>query len=246
MFGNSKRVALVLVAAIVASLATISAGPVSAGDGSCFEGDSSKRGLMRADINGDGTMDEVWISARMRDGRCRYYVKADMGAERDKKILKGDGVDRFTMRHFSRVAAMVQVDLVPGKEFAVVLSQGASTVFAGLFTIRADVIRRIRADGPGAPPDDLFGYGGSIGFQVASDCARHRPPGQIINSTAVYKSDINRYRVKRRWFATEGVSTHFERTPVPTDKRDVRPSHLSDFYEFRNNPFGSCPGRVRG
>lgn len=244
MQGVLKKLALLLAAAVLVPVANL--GPARAGRSNCFEGDSSKRGLMRGDINGDGNRDEVWIAARRVNGRCRYFVKADMGAARDRKILRGEGADRFALRHFSRVAAMVELDLVGGKEFPVVLNQGASTVFVGVYTIRANEIRRGRFDGPGAPDDDLLGYGGSVGGQIASDCARHRPPGQIINSTALYKSDINRYRVKRRWFATEGVSTHFERTPQPTDKRTVRPSHLSDFYEFRNNPFGSCTGRVRG
>jgi hypothetical protein len=228
---------------LLGSLFVVGAGPgASAGRASCFEDDATRHGLMRGDVDGDGNRDAVWILAKRPGGRCRYYVKADLGDTEDRKRLRAD---RFVMRNFSRVMAMVEVDSVPGKEFGVVLEQGASTVFAGLFTIRADTIRRMHINGDGAPAGNLFAYGGSINFQFASDCARNRPPNQVVYSEAVFDSDINRYRVKRRWFQVVGVD--FERTSEDTQKERVRPGRLHErFHEFRNNPFGSCPGRVKG
>ena len=213
-----------------------------AGESSCFENDSTRHGLMRGDVDGDGNRDAVWILAKRRNGRCRYFVKADLGDTEDRKRLHGS---RFVARHHSRVMAMVKVDTVPGKEFGVVLEQGASTAFAGLFTIRANTIRRMRVEGNGAPADDLFPYGGSIAFQFAVDCARHRPPGQVISTEAVYDQDANRYKVKRRWFQVVGVD--LQRTNEPTQRERVRPGRLHEsFYEFRSSPFGSCAGRAPG
>ena len=214
----------------------------TAGRASCFDGDASRRGLMRGDVDGDGNRDAVWIMARRVGGNCRYYVKADLGSTQDRKRLRAN---RYVMRHNSRVMAMVRVDKVAGKEFGVVLEQGASATLAGLFTIRANTIRRMNVHGRGAPPDSLFGYGGSVGFQMASDCARHRPKGQVIYSEATLNSRGSHYRVKRRWFQVVGVD--LQRTAEPTDRRRIRASRLHNrLYEFRNSPFGSCPGRVRG
>jgi hypothetical protein len=201
---------------------------------------------MRADVDGDGDRDAAWVTARRPEGRCRYFLKVNLvGEDADpKKRLRG--ADRFTMRNFSRIAAMVEVDLVPGKEIGVTMAQGASTSFMGLFTMRGDEIRRIRVDGRGAPDGDLFPSGGSITFRAGADCARNRPPGTIIYSTAVLNNDGDRYRVKRRWFMTEGVSTHFERTSEPTRRQRVRPGNLDRLYEFDGKTFDECVGRVRG
>jgi hypothetical protein len=240
---RSRKLTLVLVAVLSLSAGIVFAGNSSAHGARCFEGDHSKRGIMRGDVNGDGAKDAAWIMARRHDGRCRYFLKVNMGDEDDRKRLFG--ADRFTMRHFSRISAMIQVDLVPGKEIGTTMAQGANTAFMGLFTIRNDEIRRVRVDGPGAPSNDLFPYGGSITFQSGEDCARNRPPGTIIYSTAELNNAGNRYKVERRWFMTEGVSTHFERTPENTDRQRVRPGNLDRLYEF-GKPFNRCPGRVRG
>ncbi len=224
----------------VLGLATIA--PAAAGRASCFEHDPTRHGLMRGDVNADGDRDAVWILARRVNGRCRYFVKADLGDTYDRKRLRGH---RYTLRNFSRVMAMVEVDTVAGKEFGIVLEQGASTSFAGLFTMRADRIQRMRIDGRGAPTGDLFGYGGGIAYLFASDCARNRPPGQVIYSEAIYDADDNRYDVTRKWFQATGAD--FQRTPEDTQRERVRPGRLDDrFYEFRSSPFGSCEGRVRG
>ena len=216
--------------------------PAGAGRAACFEHDATRHGLMRGDVDGDGNRDAVWILARRVDGRCRYFVKADLGDTSDRKRLRGH---RYTLRNSSRVMAMIEIDTVPGREFGIVLEQGASTSFAGLFTIRADRIHRMRVDGPGAPTGDLFGYGGGIAFLFASDCARNRPPGQVIYSEAVYDSGDNRYDVERRWFQAMGGD--FQRTSEETQRERVRPGRLHDrFYEFSSSPFGSCEGRVRG
>ncbi len=213
-----------------------------AGRASCFEGDHSRRGKMRGDVNADGNRDVVWIMARTRNGRCRYFVKADFGQDLDRKRLHGD---RFVFRNHSRVMAMIGVDTVPGREFGVVTGQGASTTFAKLFTVRANTIREMDVHGAGAPDGDAWPYGGSVGLQFASDCARNRPEGTVIWSEAVLNDSGSHYRVWRRWFQT--VGTDFERTAEPTDRRRIRAENLHErLYEFRTSPFGSCGGRVRG
>ncbi len=232
-----------IVCGLAASLLLTGFAPgAGAGESSCFESDPSRHGLMRGDVDGDGNRDAVWIIARRRSGRCRYFVKADLGDSTDRKRIRGS---RFALRNYSRVMAMIKVDTVSGKEFGVVLEQGASTTLAGLFTIRANTIRRMNVHGTGAPPDDLFAYGGGISFQFAVDCARRRPAGQVIYTEAVYDEGSNRYKVRRKWFQVVGIDFH--RTAEPTQRERVRPGRLHErFYEFRNNPFGSCPGRAPG
>ena len=240
-FGVSGLGLLLTVGLVIGALAGV-AGAGGDGGGSCFDNNPTKHGKMRGDVDGDGTQDLVWIAANRHDGRCRYFAKVDLGVDEARKRLYGD---RFVFRNFSHVMAMVEVDRFPGKEFGIVLEQGASTTFAGLFTMRAGEIQRMNVSGPGAPEDDLFGYGGSVGIQVASDCARNRPDGQVINSVALLNNSGSHYKVKRRWFrATAG---ELVRTNEETDKRRVRANRLHEaLYEFRNSPFGSCPGRAPG
>lgn len=235
--------ALMIVCCVASSLVVAGLGTTAgAGEASCFEGDHSRRGQMKGDVDGDGNRDAVWISAIRRSGSCRYFVKADLGSTQDRKRLRGD---RFVFRNNSRVMAMVRVDTVPGREFGVVVAQGASTVLAKLFTIRANTIREMDVHGAGAPAGDAWPYGGSVGLSFASDCARRRPAGQVIYSEATINDAGTHYRVKRRWFQVVGVD--FERTAEPTDRRRVRAARLHErFYEFSNSPFGSCGGRVRG
>lgn len=241
---SRSKVAAVLVT-VLAGAALVVPGLVtsaSAGKASCFDGDHSRRGRMRGDVNADGEQDVVWIAAATRDGRCRYFVKADFGDDRDRKRLRGD---RFVFRNHSRVMAMIGVDTVPGRDFGVVTGQGASTTFAKLFTVRANKIREMDVHGAGAPDGDAFPYGGSVGFQFASDCARNRPDGQVIYSEAVLNDAGTHYRVKRRWF--QAIGTDLERTTEPTDKRRIRAENLHErLYEFSTSPFGSCGGRVKG
>ena len=220
------------------------AAPAGAGGGgsSCFDNNPTKHGKMRGDVDGNGTRDLAWIAANKRDGRCRYFAKVDLGADEARKRLYGD---RFVFRNYSHVMAMVEVDRAPGKEFGIVLQQGASTSFAGLFSVRGGEIQRKKVRGLGAPEDDLFGYGGSVGFQIASDCARNRPDGQVIYSEAAINDAGTHYKVKRRWFRSTGGD--LERTDTPTDKRRVKAERLHErLYEFNNSPFGSCPGRAPG
>lgn len=220
-------------------------GPVGAGGdggGSCFDNNPTKHGKMRGDVDGNGTQDLAWIAANRQNGRCRYFAKVDLGPDEARKRLYGD---RFVFRNYSHVMAMIEVDRFPGKEFGIVLQQGASTTFAGLFTMRAARIQRMNVSGPGAPEDDLFGYGGSVGIQVASDCARNRPDGQVINSVAVLNDAGTHYKVKRRWFRS--TAGDLVRTNEETDRERVRAQRLHErLYEFRNSPFGSCAGRAPG
>ena len=240
---GSKTAAITLALCLAAPVTTLFfTGSAGAGAASCFEGDSTNRGFMRGDLDGDGTRDGAWIFACRRDRRCRYFVKVQLATTTDRQRLHAP---RFVLRNYSRIAAMVKVDLAPGKEFGVVLGQGASTTLMGLYTIRGAEIRRVRVEGAGAPTGDLFAYGGSIGYQSGNDCARNRPPGQVILSEATINDTGTRYRVRRRWFAASGTS--LVRTAEPTQRESVRVQNLYErFYEFRNNPFGSCPGRVRG
>lgn len=238
-----RTLSVLLAAVVVISTGVIFTGTSSARVRDCFDGDHTKRGIMRGDVNDDGDRDAAWITARKRDGRCRYFVKVNMGQEDDRKRLRG--ADRFTMRNFSHITAMVEVDLVPGKEIGVLYDQGANTSFMALMTIRNDNIRRIRVNGRGAPPDDLFSYGGGIAFLSGSDCAQNRPLGTIIYSTAEYDQNDNRYDVRRRRFATDGFSTEFDRTAEPTGRQRVRPGGMDRFEEF-GPPFDRCPGRSRG
>lgn len=241
---SRSRVAVLLVAALTTSSLVVAGSltGATAGAASCFDGDHSRRGKMRGDVNADGERDVVWIMAVRRSGSCRYFVKADFGDDQDRKRLRGD---RFVFRSYSRVMAMIGVDAVPGREFGVVTGQGASTTFAKLFTVRANKIREMDVHGAGAPGGDAFPYGGSVVFQFASDCARNRPEGQVIYSEAQLNDAGTHYRVKRRWF--QAVGTDLERTAEPTDRRRVRAENLHErLYEFSSSPFGRCGGRVKG
>lgn len=231
----------VLVAWTVVStmLVTVLGGSSGAGGGSsCFDNNPTKHGKMKGDIDGNGTRDLVWVAANRPNGRCHYFAKVDLGANEARKRLYGD---RIIFRYYSKVTLIIEVDTVPGKEFGVVMQQGASTTFVGLFTIRTGEVERIKVNGPGAPYDDLFGNGASIAVQTASDCARHRPAGQVINSTSVLNEAGTHYRVERRWFESTGVN--LRRTAEPTDKRRIPYRDEERPREFQETAFGSCPGR---
>ena len=234
-----KRSGLILFLVVVTAATLLPTGSVGAGEASCFDGDSNKRSLMQGDVDGDEVKDAVWLIAKRVSGNCRYFVKADLNNSKDTKRLFGDGA---TLRTNSRIIAMVHIDTVDGKEFGIVLSQGASTVFFGLFTIRANEIKRMEINGDGAPSDDMFVYGGSIAFLGATDCARNRPDGQVIYSEAIQDAN-DKYVVRRRWFNVEGYDFHRTGEPVHRERVGNPSNH---FYEFRRSPLGSCEGRVRG
>ena len=240
--GRKSFLAVIAISVLCSVILVAPSGPAGAGDATCFNDDPSKHGQMKGDVDGDGNRDQAWIAARRHNNRCRYLTKVDLGTSMDTKQLPGD---RQVLRDFAHVMAMIRVDTEPGREFGIVLQQGASTTFAGLFTIRANQIYRMHIEGPGAPPASLFGYGGSVGFQTASDCARFRPDGQVIYSEAVLNGAGTHYKVKRRWFQSFG--TDLERTSESTDERRIRAENLHErLYEFRNSPFGTCPGRAPG
>ena len=65
---------IVLAVSLTAQLAPM--GSVTAAT-RCFDADNPlSRRTMRGNLDGDGQHDRVWVGARRRDGRCRYFVVA--------------------------------------------------------------------------------------------------------------------------------------------------------------------------
>lgn len=212
----------------------------------CFaDSNGKRRGVMRGDVDGNGTGDEIFLDAKRKQGSCRYFLVADMGKSQDSKRLRGN---RYTMRHYSRPEAVVRIDTYPGKEISVLLNLGASAGTVGVFTVRDKAIRRMAINGQGAPPHNQFVFGGSI-TSWAVDCAHNRPEGTVVMTRADSKNGTccsGPLLVERRWFEVQGRS--FQRTSEAVERREIRRSKLQDRYpEFRQGavPFHLCQGRAR-
>jgi len=193
----------------------------------------ARSGSLTGDVDGDGSEDEIRL-ATDEDGSegCRDFVIVDTG-----DALHAVGILQATLPpelNFPQLRTLAQIDGRPGLEVVVDLGVGASTQFAGAFTMGAGRLERLKLTvDVVAGGQHLFAYGGSVGHLSGVDCV----DGNGIVST-IATPDGNRYFAMR-------VFLVFERGAFrPADTKEARAlfEELPErFPELSGTPFASCP-----
>jgi hypothetical protein len=185
-------------------------------------------------VDGDQRSDHVYLVVD-RDARigCRAFlvVEASSGSH-------ALAIDREELSFDLGLPAVVdlrQVDGRPGLEPVVDLFSGASTVFAGVFTMGWGALEQLRVEGDLLVPD-LFAHGASAGHIDTADCSGD---GSVVVSGATPAG--RRYVVDRRFYTVEGGV--LEPEPARDQRAEVELGKLpSRFPEFAGPLFSSCPG----
>lgn len=196
---------------------------------------------LTGDVDGDGAEDVVSLAIDPEaEPGCRALLVVET---RDAVAVAAVDPDAARVqRGLSQPALSFLTELDPrGVEVVVDIEMGASTRFAGVFTLKDEDLRRIDVAGLRIGPvasdpglEDLFAYGGSVGHIDGAGCARD---GDIVVSSATPSgSGADRYQVERRFYALEGATL----VPRGRERRVVAARDLDDLPEFTSLPFGSC------
>jgi hypothetical protein len=190
---------------------------------------SLRRGRIAGDVDGDGSTDRVSLSvdAHARPG-CRAFVVVQTAEAR--LIAPIEERDLQVDLGFPVLDSLVGVDDRTGGEIVVRITAGASTEFAGLFTVVDNALERVQLNGPHG---NLFPSGGSVGHLEASNCG---PDGAVVISTATARG--RRYVLERRFYSFE--KTTLVENESLTQRRRISPDALASFPEFGAPPFSLC------
>jgi len=197
-------------------------------------GDETFRtGSLTGDVSGDGVADHVHVAVDdAAESGCRAFLVIAHGNELEAVSVDVDGMDPAL--GLPALKELRQVDGTGGADVIVDLIAGASTVFAGVYSMASGELVRVTIEGSEPPAQDLFPYGGGVGQVSAVDCA---DDGTILISTAVPRGA--RYLVTRnRYTATAGALLNQSEASTGKVGFERLPTR---FPEFGRVPFGSCP-----
>ncbi|HWL66132.1 MAG TPA: hypothetical protein VNP73_09180 [Actinomycetota bacterium] len=191
-------------------------------------------GSVEGDVDGDGEIDTVQIVLDENgEPGCEAFliVGTSSGNVSIPIWLTGStgGLPQPSIK------TLADVDAKPGLEIVVDEAGGASTQFAGVYTLVDGDLAWIEL-----PESEmgLFAYGGSVGHLEAVDCAGDEElfvtravPGQ--GNEALEKSlyDVTRTTYSIDGGTLEQVSTETDQVPI---------DRLDRFKEFQTSPFGTC------
>jgi hypothetical protein len=190
---------------------------------------SLRRGRLAGDVDGDGSTDQISLAvdADARPG-CRAFVVVQTA---EARLIAPIGERHLEIDlGFPVLDSLVGVDHRVGGEIVVRIAAGASTEFAGLFTVVDDALERVRLNGPHG---NLFPSGGSVGHLEASNCG---PDGAVVISIATARG--RRYVLERRFHFFEETSLVEEESLA--ERRRISPDALASFPEFGAPPFSLC------
>ncbi|MGH2747867.1 MAG: hypothetical protein ACRDKB_08085 [Actinomycetota bacterium] len=191
----------------------------------------AKPGSLTGDVDGDGSEDEVRLAVDEGGPEdCRAFVIVDSGDVVHALGIEQDGMT-FDL-NLPQLRGLAEIDGRAGAEIVVDLVAGASTQFAGAFTMGRGPLERLEI-AEGVASSDLFAYGGSVGHLDGVDCA---PDDEIVVTTAVPRGV--RYLVERRFLVLdegEFRTTRTERARAPFEGLAER------YPELAGAPFATCP-----
>lgn len=184
------------------------------------------------DIDGDGAPEEIFV-AKDPDGPqgCQAFLGLT-GGSFGTLIAPIDDDLSFELG-LPLVSGVAEVDGTAPSEIIVDVASGASTAFAGIFSVQDGRLARRVIEGD-SPYARSFPYGGSVGHLEGSDCAE---TGTVVITVAMPQG--KGYLVHRRFFVSDGPA--FVLDPSRSEKEVVAPGALDDFTELSGAPFGSCP-----
>ncbi len=197
-------------------------------------GDESLRtGSLAGDVSGDGIDDRVHVAVDdSADIGCQAFLVVDHGDQLDAVTLEVEGLDPAL--GLPAPKQLRQVDGAQGADIVVDLVAGASTVFAGVYSMATGELAPVTIEGSEPPARDLFPYGGGVGQLSAVDCA---DDATMLISSAVPQEA--RYLVTRnRYTPTPGALLRDGEASTAKVKLESLPAR---FPEFAGAPFGSCP-----
>ena len=198
--------------------------------------DSTEGSPRLADIDGDGTDDEVGLHLDFEAPTgCQAFLAVEAGGRRTVEPIwlvgAAGGLPQPSLYSFS------DLDGRQGYEIVVNEASGASTQFAAAYGWQnGDLVPIVLPD----TENGLFAFGGSVGHIEAADCS---PEADIVVSRAVPAAGRdalrnNRYQVRRTIYSfVEGglKKETAELTEIPLEE-------LDQFPEFRLGLFGTCGG----
>lgn len=184
------------------------------------------------DLDGDGAPEEILVARDPQgDPGCQAFL-AVTGDAFNSLVAPLDDELSFELG-LPSVSGVAEVDGVPPKEIIVDIASGASTAFAGVFSVQDGRLVRRMVEGD-TPYGRLFPYGGSVGHLEGSDCSGI---GTIVISVAMPRG--KGYLVHRRFFESEGDAFVFD--PSRSEKEVVPPGALDGLAELSGAAFSSCP-----
>jgi hypothetical protein len=192
-----------------------------------------QRGLV-ADFDGRDGRERAWV-ARVGGApdECAAWLVVAGSTGRAAAPIAGTDPVTSSAFGFPSLHGAAPIDDAPGLEILVDVGAGASTTFLAVFTASGGELRKVDASGRGAPADDLFAYGGSVGRLSAVDCSG----GLVVVSRA--DAGARNYRVVRRYYAPAGPE--WRALPARTERGVAAPRSLGRRWpEFESSPFLSC------
>jgi hypothetical protein len=133
--------------------------------------------VARADVDGDGRADAVWIgTGRTRRVACRFFLAVRTSRGTFTVRFGLPGYDRASDAPPPAVAALARVDAHPGREVVVEVARGASTSFYAILGFeRRRLVRFLHAGRvPGPQWQDVFEAGGPVTIATGLECERSR------------------------------------------------------------------------
>lgn len=194
-----------------------------------------RRGRLIADLDGRPGSERAWIALTPGERvDCSAWLVVDGAFGR--KVVPLAATDDFASEALGlpALAGGARIDSRAGAEIVVDVAAGASTTFAAVFSFFEDTVVKVDVRGRGAPPDDLFPYGGSVAHVNAVDCAG---PATVMTTQA--QASARRYSVTRRLFSADGPV--WRALPQRTERGSATPRRLAAVWpEFGSFPFSSC------
>lgn len=194
------------------------------------------------DVDGDARDDRVLIIGDERGGPgCDSFLAVVTDGATYSTPVDPRGDPRALQE--PSILGLTDIDGRAGDEIVVLIETGASTQFAGVFTLTTQGLERITLVGRGPGPfaaesagSDLFAFGGSVGHLEAVDCS---PAGTVVMSAATpVGASAASYRIERRYFQPEGTKLILDRSA--TESMVIEGLEVDRFAEFRGSPFLSC------
>lgn len=185
-------------------------------------------GSLTGDVTGDGEPDSIVLHAD-EDGApgCTAFLSID---GRWSAAIDQDGM--VAEAGLPSLMGLVQIDGRPGLDIVVRLLSGASTEFAGVFTVGSGQLERLQID-DAAGSGDLFAYGGGVTHLDGVDCDEE---GRVVIASAV-SQDAEVYQVTRTIMELGGSAL----VPIEMTESEVPAEEVHSLPELTGAPFGSCP-----
>ncbi|MGH2963981.1 MAG: DUF4232 domain-containing protein [Solirubrobacterales bacterium] len=204
---------------------------------------ASGGGSLVGDVDGDGKADRVAIvGSPAQSNGCVYGLVVRTGSGKRRYGL-GTRTYARPPPEAPQLDALARIDRRAGLEIVVDLWQGASTRFAGVFTLSSG--RLVMMSGQTAPPDTPegrgFPYAGSVTHQDGVDCSGGAGSGLIVASGAAGFNG-KQWKVTRRFYraAASGLVELPSRTQRVHVPYRIGNNLSGRFPEFADRPFPSC------